>query len=74
MHKPIVTLNDGEPRTLDCFTVELLAYLVTAGFSGDEVERGKKDIEQTGRTVFESKTISDAVIEEYLAGLGKNPT
>jgi|ERR1017187_3188018 hypothetical protein len=63
LHKPLVAINDGTLRKSECRTWELLACLRKAGSSDEEVSQGQKQIEESGSTVFESSTITDADLE-----------
>jgi len=53
-------------RVAGCFTYVLLACLKGAGFSDDEINRGRSQIEETGRTLFR--------IEHYHRCRHGNPT
>lgn len=65
-HNPIVALGDGEQRTAKCSVNELLACLLSAGYSKEAIEQGQRDIIQRGWTIFESSTISDPDLEKLL--------
>jgi hypothetical protein len=67
LHKPLVSLNDGEPRQMKCRTYELLDYLKSAGFSSDgEINWAQKEIEEKGQTVLEPTKIIDAGLKRLL--------
>jgi hypothetical protein len=65
-HKPIVQLNDGMPQSRGCMTRELLDYMISAGVSEEEINRGRREIEENGQTVLESTKITEAELERVL--------
>jgi hypothetical protein len=66
LHSPIVQLNDGMPRPTRCQTIELLAYLTSAGVPEEEIDRARRELEEEGRTLLESTKIIDAGLERVL--------
>ena len=65
-HPPLVSLDDGMPRSARCSTCELLDYLKSAGVSDNEINEAAREIEHKGQTVLESTTIIEAGLERVL--------
>jgi hypothetical protein len=61
LHKPIVAMNDGEPKQCECPTYELLASLNKAGVAEDEIGRAEKQIEEKGYTEITGAGFETAV-------------
>lgn len=57
IHQPIVCDFENIHRASQCLAWELFDCLRRAGFSGEEIARGQRQIEETGSTVFESSDI-----------------
>jgi hypothetical protein len=66
LHPPIVSLDGGTPQSARCSTLELLDYLKSAGASENEIRGKAREIEDNGRTTFESSKINEAELKRVL--------